>query len=240
MFNLHLSQEQLQIRDTVRDFVEREIKPVCLKAERLEALDRRLPMELLEAASQLVLRTPALSEGRGGAGADALTSCIVTEELAAGDPDLAAALAETSALGHMLFDQGMSPGQRDRFLPQFLKDHRYHLAHAAHEPGSDDSLGVNYHRPVPADAPIGTAAVPTKRRSTTRNCASRAGGASSSTRRSERSSPRSRSGSKWRAVSSGRPPGPATILKPSPTAAWPTCRFRASPRCLPRRRSTTR
>src|SRR5947208_5488276 len=159
MFNLHLSQEQLQIRDTVRDFVEREIKPVCLKAERLEALDRRLPMELLEAASQLGLRTLALSEERGGAGADALTSCIVTEELAAGDPDLAAVLAETSALGRMLFDQGMSPGQRDRFLPQFLKDDRYHLAHAAHEPGSDDALGVNYHRPAPAEAPIGTTAV---------------------------------------------------------------------------------
>src|SRR5437773_10488762 len=153
MYNLRLSSEQLEIRDTVRDFVEREIKPVCLKAERLEALDRRLPMELLEAASQLGLRTLALSEERGGAGADALTSCIVTEELAAGDPDLAAALAETSALGHMLFDQGMSPGQRDRFLPQFLKDDRYHLAHAAHEPGSDDALGVNYHRT--AVVPIG-------------------------------------------------------------------------------------
>src|SRR6266513_1014895 len=149
MFNLHLSQEQLQIRDTVRDFVEREIKPVVLKPERLEALERRLSMELLEAASQLGLRTLALSEERGGAGADALTSCIVTEELAAGDPDLAAALAETSALGHMLFDQGMSPGQRDR----------YHLAHAAHEPGRDDALGVNYHRPAPADTPIGTTAV---------------------------------------------------------------------------------
>ena len=159
MFNLHLSQEQLQIRDTVRDFVEREIKPVVLKPERLEALERRLPMELLDPASQLGLRTLALSEERGGAGADALTSCIVTEELAAGDPDLAAVLAETSALGHMLFDQGMSPGQRDRFLPQFLKDDRYHLAHAAHEPGSDDALGVNYHRPAPADAPIGTTAV---------------------------------------------------------------------------------
>jgi len=159
MYNLRLSSEQLEIRDTVRDFVEREIKPVVLKAERLEGLERRLPMELLDQASQLGLRTLALSEERGGAGADALTSCIVTEELAAGDPDLAAALAETSALGRALFDQLMSQGQRDRFLPQFLKDDRYHLAHAAHEPGSYDALGVNYHRPAPADAPIATTAV---------------------------------------------------------------------------------
>ena len=51
------------------------------------------------------LRSLALSEERGGAGADALTACIVTEELAVGDVDIAAVLAETSALSHALFDQ---------------------------------------------------------------------------------------------------------------------------------------
>ena len=45
------------------------------------------------------LRTLALPEDLGGVGADALTCCIVTEELAVGDTDVAAVLAETSALG---------------------------------------------------------------------------------------------------------------------------------------------
>ena len=49
------------------------------------------------------LRTLALPEDLGGVGADALTSCIVTEELAVGDTDVAAVLAETSALGLRLF-----------------------------------------------------------------------------------------------------------------------------------------
>ena len=44
-------------------------------------------------ASQMGLRTLALPEDLGGVGADALTCCIVTEELAAGDPDVAAVLA---------------------------------------------------------------------------------------------------------------------------------------------------
>ena len=47
---------------------------------------------MLDEASQLGLRTLALSEELGGAGADNLTCCIVTEELAAGDPDIAAVL----------------------------------------------------------------------------------------------------------------------------------------------------
>src|SRR5512138_2555547 len=98
MFDLRLSPEQLEIRDTVRDFVAREVKPVALKPERLEPFEKPLLSALLDQASQLGLRTLALSEAAGGAGADNLTSCIVTEELAAGDPDIAAVLSETSRL----------------------------------------------------------------------------------------------------------------------------------------------
>src|ERR1700674_5617322 len=99
MFDLHLSAEQLEIRDTVRDFVAREVKPAALAPARLEAFDKPLLTALLDQASQMGLRTLALSEDVGGAGADNLTCCIVTEELAVGDPDIAAVLAQTSMLG---------------------------------------------------------------------------------------------------------------------------------------------
>jgi alkylation response protein AidB-like acyl-CoA dehydrogenase len=68
MYNLHLSGEPLEIRDTVRDFVDSEIKPVVLKAARLDRGDRSLPLELLDKASQMGLRTLTLSETFGGAG----------------------------------------------------------------------------------------------------------------------------------------------------------------------------
>ena len=161
MYNLHLSPEQLEIRDTVRDFVTREIKPVALKAERLDVGDRSLLTGLLEQASQMGLRSLALSEERGGAGADALTACIVTEELAAGDADIAAVLSESSRLAHLLFDRAMSDAQRDALLPKFLNGDRYHLAFAGHEGGSDTRLGVNYHRPASAVAALKTSAVKT-------------------------------------------------------------------------------
>ena len=50
-----------------------------------------------------------------------LTCCIVTEELAVGDPDVAAVLAQTSTLAHALFDRLMTEEQRGRFLPAFLR-----------------------------------------------------------------------------------------------------------------------
>ena len=127
MFDLRLSPEQLEIRDTVRDFVAREVKPAALKPERLEAFERPLLAHLVEQASRMGLRTLALSEDAGGAGADGLTCCIVTEELAAGDPDIAAVLAHTAALGRLL-ERAMTPAQRERFLSKIVRDDAFHLA----------------------------------------------------------------------------------------------------------------
>jgi alkylation response protein AidB-like acyl-CoA dehydrogenase len=158
MYSLHLSPEQLEIRDTVRDFVAEEVKPRALKPERLEARERPLLMDVLDKASQMGLRTLALSEELGGAGADNLTCCIVTEELALGDPDVAAVLAQTSSLARDLFDL-LTPVQREHFLPPFLADDRYHLALAEHEPDNDTTLGINYHRAQTSDAGVKTSAV---------------------------------------------------------------------------------
>ncbi len=117
MFNLHLSPEQLEIRDTVRDFVTREVKPVALKPERLEPFAKPLLAAQLEEASRLGLRTLALSEAAGGAGADTLTY-------------IAAVLAHTAAAAKAL-ERAMTPAQRDRVLPRFVADERFHLALAA-------------------------------------------------------------------------------------------------------------
>ena len=155
MYNLHLTPEQLEIRDTVRDFGAQKIKPVVLKAERLDVRNRALPMALLDQASQMGLRTLALSDGAGGAGADHLTCCLVAEELAACDADFAAILAQTSWLAHVLFDQAMSAEQCDRFLPKFLADDRFHLAIVG---DGVAPLGIHYHRPTAETAAPGITA----------------------------------------------------------------------------------
>src|SRR5215467_9181000 len=137
MYSLLLSPEQIEIRDTVRDLVARGIKPFALQSARLEAGDRRLPIPLLEQASRMGLRVLALSEASGGAGVDNLTCCIVTEELATGDPDIAAVLSHTATLAHVLFDPLVSAEQRSHHLPAFLADDGCHLAFADLEAASD-------------------------------------------------------------------------------------------------------
>ena len=158
MYNLHLSEEQIAIRDTVRDFVNEQIKPVTLTPARLEPMDTPVDLDLVRAASELGLRTLALSEDAGGAGADTLTCCLVAEELAAGDTDIAAVLSRTAALGGVLFNDLMNDAQRDTFLSAFVEDADYHLALADQEPDADSSLGVNYYREAATDAPVATTA----------------------------------------------------------------------------------
>jgi alkylation response protein AidB-like acyl-CoA dehydrogenase len=146
MFSLHLTSEQIEIRDTVRDFARTEVKPAAEKPQRMEAVDRSPMTDVLSQASELGLRTLALSEALGGAGADVLTSCIVAEELSFGDPGTATILAETSKLAQVLFDRLMTVEQRDRLLPGFLGDGQCQLAWASGR--ADQEIGINYHRPA--------------------------------------------------------------------------------------------
>ena len=150
MYDLHLTPEQLEFRDTVRDFVEAEVKPAALAPKRLEPFEKPLLTDVLDKASQMGLRALALSEAAGGAGADGLTACIVLEELGAGDVDVATVMAQTSTLAPALFDRLMTPAQRTRYLSKFSSDERFLLAYAGHAP--DAGAGWSYHRPLAADA----------------------------------------------------------------------------------------
>lgn len=150
MYDLNLSAEQIEFRDTVKDFVDNEVRPAALLPSRLEPFEKPLLGELLEYVSRMGLRTLSLSEAAGGAGADMLTSCIVLEELAAGDVDIAMALGLTQGLARALFEEAMTPEQRGRFVSDFVEDHQYHLAYAGPAAGSGN--GWSYHRHDDAEA----------------------------------------------------------------------------------------
>lgn len=156
MYDLNLTAEQIEFRDTVRDFVQNEVKPAALLPSRLEPFEKPLLADLLDYVSRMGLRSLSLSEAAGGANADLLTSCIVLEELAAGDVDIAMTLALTQGLAHALADEAMSPEQRTRFLADFQEDHAYHLALVAPR-GSGP--GWSYHREYEEEPGAGVTAV---------------------------------------------------------------------------------
>ena len=148
MYDLQLTPEQLEIRDTVRDFVNQEIKPAALQPARLRAVRetaarrsaRRRPREM-------GLRTLTLPEEAGGAGADCLTSCLVMEELGTGDPDIAVALAHTSYAGPARCSTLRRADQRKRLLP-ILRERRRNATSPSPRTIAESELGWCYHRPL--------------------------------------------------------------------------------------------
>lgn len=139
----------------MRGFARDEMKPVTLHPRRLEPFDKPLLTDLLNAASSMGLRALSLAEAHGGAGADSHTACLVIEELAQGDPDIAVVMAHTAVLARLLFGEVLSNEQRQRYLPAFTADVAYHLAYAGRNP--DAGRAAAYHSASGTPAPQATA-----------------------------------------------------------------------------------
>ena len=149
MVDFALTEEQIALRDLARDFVMREVAPVA------DALDARpdpadcFSWELVEKLSAVGLRTVALDKAYGGAGADALTVCLLAEELAVGDLGVSVLMAQTWKIGQTI-QRGATPEQLQRFLPVLRDDPRGLLAIGITEP----DMGSDYIIPFP-DAKAG-------------------------------------------------------------------------------------
>ncbi len=112
--NFELTEEQQLIRETVRDFAEREIKPVA------KELDEKaeFSIELTNKIGELGLFGMYLPEKYGGQGLDNLSYIIAVEEIARVDGSQAATLAAHNSLGiGPLYYYGTEE-QKMKYLPQ--------------------------------------------------------------------------------------------------------------------------
>jgi alkylation response protein AidB-like acyl-CoA dehydrogenase len=93
--NFELTEEQELIRQTVRDFAEREVKPVA------QELDEKgeFSLDLTKKIGELGLFGMYLPEKYGGQGLDTLSYIIAVEEMARVDGSQAATLAAHNSLG---------------------------------------------------------------------------------------------------------------------------------------------
>jgi alkylation response protein AidB-like acyl-CoA dehydrogenase len=136
--NFQYRDEQLLVRDTVRDFVRTAVAPNA--AAWSEA--GRFPLELLPDLAAIGLTGLAVPSRWGGAELDTVTIALVMEELGAGDGSVALTLAAHNSLciGHLLV--AATDDQKERWLPPLARGE--HLgAWALTEPGSgSDAIAV--------------------------------------------------------------------------------------------------
>ena len=75
--NFELSQDHKVLRDSVRDFVEKEIKPLAMRIDE----EHRIPEELIAKMSEMGLMGSYIPDEYEGAGLDMLSYAIVVEEV---------------------------------------------------------------------------------------------------------------------------------------------------------------
>src|SRR5210317_892898 len=112
--DFELTDDQKMIREAVRDFAEREIRPVA------KELDEKaeFSIELTRKIGELGLFGMYLPEKYGGQGMDTLSYIIAVEELARIDSSQAATLAAHNSLGiGPLYYYGTEE-QKMKYLPQ--------------------------------------------------------------------------------------------------------------------------
>jgi alkylation response protein AidB-like acyl-CoA dehydrogenase len=117
--DFELSEEQRLFRDTLRDFVDREIRPVV---QEWEAADR-YPTEIVETMKELGLFGLTVPEEYGGLGADMVSFALVFEEISKGWMGIAGILGSHSLSCWMIARHG-TPDQKDRFLPDLAAGRR--------------------------------------------------------------------------------------------------------------------
>ena len=116
MIDFEPTEEQALIIETVHQFAENEIRPVCREADE----SGTPPKNVVEAAHELGLVANALPEAQGGGGErSAMTGVLIAEELAWGDLAIALAILSPGLLGFPLTDFGSDSQQAD-LLPGLM------------------------------------------------------------------------------------------------------------------------
>ena len=109
-----LKDEHLQIRESVREFVEREVVPI---ADELDNNEQEIPMPVIGKMAELGYFGLIFPPEYGGMGLDSLSMAIVTEELSRGWLSVGSVMTRMIITGTLIMAHGTEE-QKRRFLPK--------------------------------------------------------------------------------------------------------------------------
>ncbi|WP_433634054.1 acyl-CoA dehydrogenase family protein [Nocardia sp. CA-120079] len=129
-----LNEEETAIVAVVRDFVDREVKPVAQELDHTNTY----PEKLIDQMKQLGIYGLAIPEPWGEAKVSTPCYAAVTEELSRGWMSLAGAMGGHTVVAKLLLDYG-TQGQKDRYLPRMATG-ELRATMALTEPGGGSDL----------------------------------------------------------------------------------------------------
>jgi alkylation response protein AidB-like acyl-CoA dehydrogenase len=146
MRRFELSEEQVLLQRTARDFGRRRIKPL---AKDLRSAAHHAPWERVEPlfreGAALGFTRLLIPAEHDGLGASCLDACIVMEELGAGDVAIAADYFSLTACIPLMLVRGGTEEQKARLLPAFVSERGFLAAGAQSEPnvGGGDIMAMS-------------------------------------------------------------------------------------------------
>jgi butyryl-CoA dehydrogenase len=114
---MRLTEEQRLLRDTAREFAQRELAPHAAERDR----EARFPAEAVAELGRLGFMGITVPQRYGGAGADHIGYALVMEEIAAGEGAISTILSVQNSVGCMPVLQYGSEEQKERFLKPMAK-----------------------------------------------------------------------------------------------------------------------
>ena len=116
--NFDLTKEQIELRERIRDFAEREVKAVAAYNDEHEKFDVELTMKMAE----MGLLGICVPKEYGGQGLDTLSYIIAVEELSRVDGSTAATIAAGNSLGISPIKEYGTKEQKEKYLPLLCKN----------------------------------------------------------------------------------------------------------------------
>ena len=109
-----LNEEHIEIRRSVREFVEREVVPI---ADKLDNEEKEIPMGVIRKMAELGYFGLIFPTEYGGMGLDTLSMAIVTEELSRGWLSVGSVMTRMIITGTLIMSSGTEE-QKRKFLPR--------------------------------------------------------------------------------------------------------------------------
>lgn len=139
-----LNEDQRALRDMAAIFARKELEPIANQID----LDEETPDELVRKAADLGLFGLYTSPEYGGSGADLVSVCLVSEELAKASPSFAGMLTVQMVLCPRTVEILGTEEQKQRILPPNASGERL-MAYSQSEPGGAANIAAHLTKVIP-------------------------------------------------------------------------------------------
>jgi alkylation response protein AidB-like acyl-CoA dehydrogenase len=139
-----MTEDQRAMRDMAETFARKELEPIANQID----MDEHTPDALVAKAAELGLYGLYTSPEYGGSGADLVSVCLVSEELAKASPSFAGMLTVQMVLCPKTVEILGTEEQKQRILPAAASGERL-MAYSQSEPGGAANIAAHLTKAVP-------------------------------------------------------------------------------------------